>query len=160
MLSITQHVDNHKIAIPENIKALGTMLMMHHKQAFPFAAISPTVHQMCAHAWELFQMNNGKPIAAYSEQSSEAWNKYIRAYKSGCSSRARQFSIRVNTQDIFQRICIQSHPLIASKKRQYCCSKCHKIGHTIRSCTLGVPTVDTLEISEIQACFIYQTHEE
>ena len=96
----------NKIAIPGKVKELGISLMLFHKQNFPFAIISPTVHQMCAHSWELFQMTNGKPIAIFSEQSGEAWNKHIKAYKSGCASRARQMSVMVNTLDIFQRMMI------------------------------------------------------
>ena len=57
--------------------------MILHKQTFPWAMLSPSVYQMCAHAWELFMLAGGSPIAKYSEQSSESWNKYIKAYKSG-----------------------------------------------------------------------------
>ena len=51
--------------------------------------ISPSVHQMTAHAWELFKINEGKPISMFSEQPGEAWNKHVRAYKSGPAATAR-----------------------------------------------------------------------
>ncbi len=109
MLSITQQTDPSKIVDPDRVKEAGLKLMLHYKQNFPFAMISPSIHQMCAHSWELFEMTNGKPIATYAEQSGEAWNKHIRAYKSGPAARARQCSIRLNTLDIFTHMLIKSH---------------------------------------------------
>ena len=63
--------------------------------------MSPSVHQMAAHAWELFEINNGLPISMWAECPGEAWNKYIRAYKSGPACRARQNSIQNNIRYIF-----------------------------------------------------------
>ena len=153
ILSITQQSDASKIAKPESIKELGYALMIHMKKSFPFAMISPSVHQMCAHAWELFEITHGKPIALYAEQSGEAWNKHIRAYKSGADARARQCSIRLNTCDIFTRMLVQSHPLIASKKKLLKCSVCKKPGHTIRSCPTRYSSVLNEEKSYIESCY-------
>ena len=113
-----------------------------------------SVHTMCAHYWELFQINDCSPIAEYSEQSSEHWNKHIRNIKSGAGCRARQTSIQVNTHDIFVRISIRSHPFIALKKRIFKCSKCSFFGHTAMSCKLGLNDCLTLERSIIEECYI------
>ena len=72
MLSITQNSDASKVAIFEKVQELGQCLMLHHKRSFTFAMISPSVHQMAAHAWELFKINEGKPISKFSEQAGEA----------------------------------------------------------------------------------------
>ena len=56
MLSVTQQCDRVSLAIPERVRQLGLSLMTFHKQRFPFPMITPSVHQMCAHLWELFQM--------------------------------------------------------------------------------------------------------
>ena len=64
-----------------NNKYLGMDLMLHHKRSFPFAVISQSVHQMCAHSHQLFEITEGKPIGIYAEQSVESWNKHIRGYK-------------------------------------------------------------------------------
>ncbi|CAL4126706.1 unnamed protein product, partial [Meganyctiphanes norvegica] len=101
MLSITQQCDMTRIVKVDMVKQLGQQLMVFYKQNFQFAMISPSVHQMCAHSWELFSLTDGFPIAVYAEQSVEAWNKHIRAFKSGPSARARQCSIKLNTLDIF-----------------------------------------------------------
>ena len=62
-------------------------------------------------------MTNGAPIAKYSEQGSEAWNKHIRAYRSGPGCRARFMNNTVNIKDTFTRMYMRSHPLIAKQKR-------------------------------------------
>ena len=59
---------------------------------------------MCAYALELFVITDGLPIAEYSEQSIESWNKFIRAYKSGPAAKARQMLTKMNTQDIFHKV--------------------------------------------------------
>ena len=154
VLSITQRVDPSFGRVnPEKFKKLSYALMIYHKQSFPWGMISPSVHQMCAHSWELFVLTDGTPIAIYSEQSGEAWNKYIRAYKSGSAARARQSSIKMNTRDIFTRMMIQSHPTIAAKKRQLLCSRCNRIGHTVRKCPSQVSTVYDAEQTEIRGCY-------
>ena len=154
MLSITQSSDMSRVVDVEKVKALGRDLMIHYKRSFPWAMISPSVHQMAAHSWELFAMNGGKPIAVFAEQSGEAWNKYIRAYKSGPGSRARQCSIKLNTRDIFTRMLVQSHPLITSKRKITQCKRCEKYGHTIRSCPMNVASVLDRELSFIDSCYI------
>ena len=53
-------------------------------------------HQMCGHNWELLKITGGQHIAEFSEQSSEAWNKHILAFKSGPGARARQTSIPIH----------------------------------------------------------------
>lgn len=51
---------------------------------------------MCGHNWELLKITGGQHIAEFSEQSSEAWNKHILAFKSGPGARARQTSIPIH----------------------------------------------------------------
>ena len=96
--------------------ALVQLLMLHHKNVFPWAVITPMVHAMAAHAWELFEITEGLPIAVFSEKAIEAWNKYVRAYISGPACRARQVSIKANTEDVFKRCFAISGPKTASMK--------------------------------------------
>ena len=78
--------------------------------------IIPTVHQTCAHSWEMFQMNGGKCIAKWSENPLESWNKSVRAFQSSVAARARQNSMRNNINDILTRMLIMSNPEITTKK--------------------------------------------
>ena len=88
-----------------------------------------------------------------SEQSGESWNKYIRAYKSGTSAKARQMSIKLNTRDIYCRLSMRTHPVIAGKKRFLKCKKCERYGHTVRSCKSDAVIVETEENLLIKNCF-------
>ena len=153
VLSVSQTVDPSKRAIPTEVKALCQELMMFEKTSFPWSMLSPSIHSMCGHNWELFELNLGESIAIFSEQGSEAWNKHIRAYKSGPSARARQTSIKENINDIFNRMMIKTHPKIATQKRQVSCKRCKRIGHTIRSCPSLVSTAIDWEHARIQQCF-------
>ena len=153
-LTITQSVDNAKKVDPLKVKDLGHDLMVFHKTSFPWAMISPSFHQMAAHSWELFQITDGAPIAKYSEQSGESQNKYIRAYKSGCASKARQTSVKENTRDIFVRLMLKSHPKIACRKRLIICKRCGKVGHTVRSCQANHMIVRSEEEEIIRSCYV------
>ena len=136
MFSVTQGVRGD--VDTDKLKQLGIDIMTHLRTAFlnnsskPWISINPSLHQMCAHSWELFTICDG-PIAKFSEQSQEHWNKHVSRFKSGASTRARQHSVRVNIQDIFGRMLMMTHPKIAVKKRQLYCSMCKKSGHTARS---------------------------
>ena len=102
MLTVVQNA-SHKCVNIDKVKYLGIDLMRHLKQNFPWAVISQSVHQMAAHAWDLFQINDGKPISKWSESPVEGWNKHIRAFKSGPASRAWQTSVKDNIQDTYTR---------------------------------------------------------
>ena len=136
MLRITQgtreDVDTTKV------KQLGIDIMSHIRMSFldtngqPWVAINPSMHSMCAHAWQLFDICSG-PLAQYSGQSQEHWNKYITRFKSGSGARARQHGVSVNLGDIFGRMLMMTHPSIASQKRQIICGKCQQVGHSAKS---------------------------
>ena len=153
VLTVCQTVDPLKTAIPSEVSSLCQELMVFEKTHFPWAQISPSVHSMCAHNPALFMMTGGAPIAIFSEQGSEAWNKHIRAYKSGPGARARQRSIQENIHDIFTRMMLKTHPEIATRKRQVQCNRCEKLGHTIRSCPLLFSSALDWEATRVQRCF-------
>ena len=76
----------------------------------------PSVHQVCAHAGELFEMNLGKAISVWSENPVESWNKFVWAYQSGVAAKVRQSSIKDNLRDVIACMLIESHPKVASMK--------------------------------------------
>ena len=85
----------------------------------------------CGQSWELFDMTQGKPIATYAKQPGEAWNKHIRAFKSGPPSRTGQRFIKIKvikviTLDIFSQMLLQSHPVVISKKKLLQCKNCDR----------------------------------
>ena len=146
-------MDLSKTVKVQKVKQLGIDLMVSFRRNFPFAIISPSVHQMAAHSWELFRMNYGLPISMWSESPIEAWNKFIRAFKSGPACRARQHSIQVNILDTFTRMLVSTHPKIAAQKRLLVCSICKETGHTARKCINNLQQVYTEEEQDIQDMF-------
>lgn len=127
------------LILPQKLRDFGIKAMMHIKNAFinekneSWIMIVPTVHTLFAHSWELFTINSGASIAKWSESPLESWNKYVRAFQSGVSSRARQCSIKANIHDIFKRMLINSNPLVASRKPRPSCTVCGEQGHSARS---------------------------
>ena len=121
------------------VRKVGIDILLHIKNGFlnhkgeSWVMIIPSVHQVCAHAGDLFDMNSGRAISLWSETPVESWNKYVRAYQSGVAARARQSSIRDNLKDVLTRMLIESHPKVASMKPRPFCSKCGEIGHTARA---------------------------
>ena len=93
LLQVIQSVDTAKLANYEKLKSLGKKLMGHLKNNFliekgeSWVMIIPTVHQTCAHSWEMFQMNGGKCIVKWSENPLESWNKSVRAFQSQGTSK-------------------------------------------------------------------------
>ena len=75
----------------------------------------------------------GHSIAKWSENLVESWNKHVWSFQSGPAARSCQLSIKDNIQDIFRRMLIMSHPVIASKRPHPSCSVCGEVGHTARS---------------------------
>ena len=157
-------VSKQKPDIPK-VNALGIRLMQHIRTGFvdhcgrSWVPVINSVHELVAHSWQVMQVLDDQQspllLGDYTEQNQEAWNKYVNAFKSGPSSRARQTSIIDNTQDIFQRMLIMSHPEIASiKKRQKSCTKCGKLGHTARSIKFHCENVYNEEATAIQAMFL------
>ncbi|CAL4117807.1 unnamed protein product, partial [Meganyctiphanes norvegica] len=138
ILTVTQ--GTHGNVNTNKLKQLGIDIMSHIKTKFinvkgeEWVPINHSLHLMCAHSWELFEMCQG-PISQFSESAQEHWNKFIARYKSGTGARARQHNVRDNTYDIFSRMLIMTNPIIANKRRQIKCSHCRQIGHSSRSIT-------------------------
>ncbi len=133
---------------------MGYELQIFSKETWPWAFISPTFHQLCAHYWQLFVFTDGEPIGQYSEQASESWNKYIKSYRSGPACRARQLNSTMNIRDIFMSMVLRSSPAMASRKRSVQCSRCKEFAHTIRTCKFNVDTVFDAEGTLIEDCFV------
>ena len=104
------------------VQKIGIEIMLLIKKGFlkhkgeSWIIIIPSVHQVCAHAGDLFEINAGKSISVWSESPVESWNKYVRAYQSGVSARAHQSSIKNNLKDVITRMLIELHPKVASLK--------------------------------------------
>ena len=166
-LNILTHITQRnakEIIDCSQVKALGIDIMHHIKTCFldekgnSWVMITPSIHQLCAHTWQLFDMNGGKSIGRWSENPLESWNKSIRSFQSGPAARARQNSMKNNLHDILKRMLIRSHPSIAAKYPRSTCSICGEIGHTARSSRHKLSSVPSQEDAIIASFYINDVH--
>ena len=80
--------------------------------------ISPTLHMLLAHSWEIIEANNNYSLGEYSESGLEHNNKFLRFFR---LSLARKNSQETNLQDCIERLWIKSDPGIrdAATKKQF-----------------------------------------
>ena len=82
---------------------------------FPWCAVSPSVHRILAHSWEVIEMNDSFGLGNLSEEGLEALNKYV------CSRRetgARKDCTLHNFTDTFNHLWDRSRPTIVEMARQ------------------------------------------
>ena len=84
-------------------------------QCFPWAAISPSVHRILAHSWQVIEMNGGYGLGDMSEEGLEALNKLIREMRNHGS---RKDSTVHNFTDTFNHLWDRSRPTIVEMDRE------------------------------------------
>ena len=75
-------INSHKRKV--NIEKLQQLTMETYMKlvtCFPWCVVSPSVHRILAHSWEVIQGNNGCGLGSLSEEGLEALNKYIRSMR-------------------------------------------------------------------------------
>ena len=98
---------------------------------FPGAHITPTVHKVLAHSWELISMNDDHGLGNYSEEGLEACNKLLRRIR---SCLARKMGKEENQIDCIKRLWARSDPVSNSHRHLLLpyCSTCAAHGHGTR----------------------------
>ena len=110
---------------------------------FPKAHITPTVHKMLAHSWELISMNGGRGLGIYAEEGLEGCNKYLRRFRVSLS---RKCGKEENQLDCVRRLWDKSDP-VSNKHREDIlpsCKTCNTKGHSTRYCSAMKETVDKI----------------
>ena len=102
-------------------------------EELPWVSITPTIHKLLAHTWELIELNNGYGLKSWSEEGLEANNATLRLIRERLS---RKFNELVNLEDCFRRLWVGSDPQVSVErsKGRGVCSLCSMIGHRRRSC--------------------------
>ena len=117
-------------------------------------SISPTVHALLAHSWELIANNDGKGCGEFSESGLENNNKFLRFYR--CNL-ARKVNQEMNLEDCLTRLWLRSDPTIRSAgPPPPKCSRCHGEHFTV-SCPqkqLICSTVSSLDDYYISLLFL------
>ena len=75
----------------------------------PWISITPSLHKVLAHSWELIEANEGRGLKRLDECGLEANNKVLRYLRTKLSRKCDEFS---NITDVLQRMWLSSDPLI------------------------------------------------
>ena len=99
--------------------------------------ISPTVHSLLAHGWELIMANNSRGLGEYTEQGLENNNKFLRFYRQHL---ARKNSQSHNLDDCLTRLWLKLDPKIRATAPKPKCNRCTTHGHHTISCPTKMTT--------------------
>ena len=100
----------------------------------PWISITPSLHKVLAHSWELIQLNESFGLGNLDESGLEGNNKLLRAIRIKLSRKTNQSD---NLEDTLQRMWIQSDPVVNMERRkaQPFCKHCQERGHSTRYCS-------------------------
>ena len=99
----------------------------------PWISITPTLHKVIAHSWEVIERNDGYGLGTLDEAGMEACNKVLRNIRIKLSRKCSQDD---NLQDIINRMWVTSDPVVnveRSKVKPFC-RLCAERGHSTRYC--------------------------
>ena len=115
--------------------------------------ISPTVHALLAHSWELILNNDSKGLGEYTEAGLENSNKYLRFYRRNLSRKTNQES---NLEDCLTRLWVRSDPVVrASGPQGPICSRCSLEHYTVSCPQKAVETINVASLDEFYlSCLI------
>ena len=99
----------------DKVRRLGQQVYLLLVKRFPWAAISPSVHRILAHSWEVIQLNDCYGLGGLSEEGLEALNKHIRSIR---STGARKDSTIHNFTDVYNHLLDRSRPIIVEMERR------------------------------------------
>ena len=115
-------------------------------------SVTPTVHKVLAHSWELIEMNGGFGLGKLGESGMEGCHKVLRNSRLNL---ARKTSQQANLVDTIRRLWISSDPLVNVERRKGLpwCKKCSVRGHSTRYCRKNT----TISSTESDDLFSYLT---
>ena len=114
----------------------------------PWISITPALHKVLAHSWELIELNDGFGLGALDESGLEGCNKILRKVRNRIS---RKTSQEANLSDTLIRMWVGSDPIINIErmKAQSYCKNCKSLGHSTRYCT-SVHTISDVQAEDDQ----------
>ena len=103
-----------------------------------WVSISPSLHKLLGHSWELIEMNGNCGLKAWDESGLEANNKILRSIR---LKLARKTSQSDNLEDCINRLWLGSDPKVNNVriKAQPYCKHCKEYGHSSRYCRKNRP---------------------
>ena len=140
MLSVIVRVfSSSKSVNIDEYKAYCLALYNHILTAFidssgsPWVSISPTLHKLLAHSWELISLNDGEGLQRLDESGLEGCNKILRAVR---TRQARKTSQEACNSDCLGRMWVGSDPVLQAERMAALpfCKHCVLYGHGTRYC--------------------------
>ena len=98
----------------EKLQQLNKETYLKLVQCFPWCVVSPSVHRILAHSWEVIHSNDGYGLGGLGEEGLEALNKYIQSMR---ATGARKDSTINNFTDTFNHLWDRSRPTIVEMAR-------------------------------------------
>ena len=116
----------------------------------PLCEMSPTIHKLLGHSWELIAMNGNYGLGTLSEGGIEASNKFLRRYR---IQLARKRSQHDNLTDCARRLWLDSDPVLNAilTNNLPTCRKCQLKGHIYRYCPRRYDTALQQEDSLVES---------
>ena len=99
----------------EKVRGLAQDVYLAIVEHFSWAVVSPSVHRILAHSWEVMELNNGFGLGDLSEEGLEALNKMIRSRR---EHGARKDSTENNFRDCYNHLWDRSRPTIVAMERE------------------------------------------
>ena len=132
-------------------KKLCTTLYVFILKSFPHVTqkpgtwiiITPTVHKLLGHSWELIELNDDNGLKNWDESGLEANNKILRTIR---QKLARKTSQSDNLNDVIRRLWLGSDPKAKNirLRAQTYYKHCSEYGHSTRYCKLKKPVLGPL----------------
>ena len=131
-----------KMCISLNLLYLQSFPSSKNNQA-TWIRISPSLHKLLAHSWELIEMNSECGLKNCDESGLEANNKVLRSIR---LKLARKTSQAANLTDVISRMFLGSDPKInvVRMEAQPFCKHCDEYGHSSRYCKVKNPPIGPL----------------
>ena len=123
----------------EKYKEMCTSLYLHLIQAFPWISITPSLHKILAHSWEIIEMNEECGLKKLDESGLEGNNKLLRKIRTRLAHKVSQ---EANLIDCIRRMWTSSDPHVNSVRDETkpLCALCSLRGHSTRYCRIQNPS--------------------
>ena len=108
---------------------------MHLIDTLPWVSITPTLHKLLGHSWELISLNEGVGLKRLDESGMEGCNKMLRTIR---TKHSRKISQQACNIDCLTRLWLGSDPILQQQRMialPYC-SHCKVSGHGTRYCPM------------------------
>lgn len=130
---IIRLISSSELVNVERYKHFCTGINMSLLRSFPWIRITPSLHKILAHSWELMDMNDAHGLKSLDESGLEGNNKILRKIR---TKLARKTSQQDNLTDCLRRLWVSSDPVVNDirENTKPFCKTCAVRGHSIRYC--------------------------